>query len=154
MTNLAIPILLASIVMIAGVFAFMPIDKASTVHTTIGTNIDNQNRAVNFAVNMTSGQAFQIIPAETGVTLSGSYVLSSVPAPTSAELVVGVLECGLTDGGTGLLSDTNSTETASANGTLAAAELQAGEGIVLHALTETDAKGTCQVTIVLDGAGG
>ena len=35
MMKIAIPVLLVSIVMIAGIFAFMPIDKATTVHTTI-----------------------------------------------------------------------------------------------------------------------
>ena len=35
MTKVALPVLLTSVVMIAGIFAFMPIDKATTVHTTI-----------------------------------------------------------------------------------------------------------------------
>jgi len=35
MTKYTIPILLASIIVVAGIFAFMPIDQASTVHTTI-----------------------------------------------------------------------------------------------------------------------
>ena len=35
MMKIALPILLAGIVMIAGIFAFMPIDMASTVHTTL-----------------------------------------------------------------------------------------------------------------------
>ena len=42
MMKIAIPVLLASIVMIAGIFAFMPVDKATTVHTTIqGTQLNN-----------------------------------------------------------------------------------------------------------------
>ena len=42
MMKIALPILLAGIIMIAGIFAFMPIDKATTVHTTIqGTQLNN-----------------------------------------------------------------------------------------------------------------
>ena len=42
--KLALPILLAGIVMIAGIFALMPVDQASTVHTTIqGTQLNNVN---------------------------------------------------------------------------------------------------------------
>ena len=44
MTNITIPVVLVSIVMIAGIFAFMPVDKATTVHTTIqGTQLNNIN---------------------------------------------------------------------------------------------------------------
>ena len=35
MKNTAIPIILTSIVLVAGIFALVPIDQASTVHTTI-----------------------------------------------------------------------------------------------------------------------
>lgn len=38
MNRLLIPTILTATVLIAGLFAFMPIDKASTVHTTIITN--------------------------------------------------------------------------------------------------------------------
>lgn len=36
MTQLAIPVILAATIMVAGIFAFMPVEQASTVHTTIG----------------------------------------------------------------------------------------------------------------------
>jgi len=40
--KIALPVLLAGIVMIAGIFAFMPVDKATTVHTTIqSTQLNN-----------------------------------------------------------------------------------------------------------------
>ena len=35
MINLTIPAILVGIVMVAGIFAFMPVQQASTVHTTI-----------------------------------------------------------------------------------------------------------------------
>ena len=42
MTKIILPILLSGIVMIAGIFAFMPVDKATTVHTTVqGTQLNN-----------------------------------------------------------------------------------------------------------------
>ena len=41
MMKLALPILLASVVMIAGIFAFTPVYEASTVHTTIQSTVQN-----------------------------------------------------------------------------------------------------------------
>jgi len=42
MNKLVIPVMLSSIIFVAGIFAFMPVEKASTVHTTIqGTQINN-----------------------------------------------------------------------------------------------------------------
>ena len=40
MNKLTIPSILAATVLIAGIFAFMPVEKASTVHVTIGEKID------------------------------------------------------------------------------------------------------------------
>ena len=37
MNKLTIPAILAATVMVAGIFAFMPVQQASTVHTTLGT---------------------------------------------------------------------------------------------------------------------
>ena len=37
MNKLAIPAILAATVLVTGIFAFMPVEQASTVHTTIGT---------------------------------------------------------------------------------------------------------------------
>lgn len=42
MNKLVIPTILVSITLVAGIFAFMPVEKASTVHTTIqGTQLNN-----------------------------------------------------------------------------------------------------------------
>ena len=143
------PILLASIVMIAGIYAFVPVEQASTVHTTIATDIDNQNRAMTFALNMTQANGqIQLIAGETGQTITGTYVLSSLPGGGGAGAGSGVLECGLTDGGTGVVSGTNSTETGPASGTLA--NLGSGEGIKMQVMTETGAFGVCQATIIID----
>lgn len=42
MNKLVIPTILVSITLVAGIFAFMPVEKASTVHTTVqGTQFNN-----------------------------------------------------------------------------------------------------------------
>ena len=42
MIKIVLPVLLASIIVIAGIFAFIPVEKAITVHTTIqGTQLNN-----------------------------------------------------------------------------------------------------------------
>ena len=40
LNNKLIPALLIAVVMVAGAFAFAPIDQASTVHTTISDDLD------------------------------------------------------------------------------------------------------------------
>jgi len=40
MNKLVIPALLLSVVMVAGAFAFAPIDQASTVHDTVSDDLD------------------------------------------------------------------------------------------------------------------
>jgi len=42
MIKFAIPTILASLVLVTGIFAFMPVDQASTVHTTIQNTQMNQ----------------------------------------------------------------------------------------------------------------
>ena len=57
MMKIALPILLAGIVMIAGIFAFMPVDKATTVHTTIqGSQLNNvaSNFQTDIGLNVTA----------------------------------------------------------------------------------------------------
>jgi len=41
MNKLTIPAILAATVLVAGIFAFMPVEQASTVHTTLATSADN-----------------------------------------------------------------------------------------------------------------
>ena len=60
-----IPAILLAVVMVAGVFAFMPVEKASTVHSTLASSttqtnnealvdseLDGQDRVINFYYNM------------------------------------------------------------------------------------------------------
>jgi len=48
MNKLVIPAILVSITLVAGIFAFMPVEKASTVHTTIQANNEATARSVSF----------------------------------------------------------------------------------------------------------
>jgi len=40
MNKLAIPIVLLAVIMVAGIFAFSPVDTASTVHDTVSDDFD------------------------------------------------------------------------------------------------------------------
>ena len=59
MNKFAIPALLTSIVLIAGIFSFMPVDKASTVHTSltsvisINVDIDDVEDGTTFEIDCT-----------------------------------------------------------------------------------------------------
>ena len=52
MNKLTIPSILAATVLIAGIFAFMPVEKASTVHVTIGDKIDTLGTELSDAVDV------------------------------------------------------------------------------------------------------
>jgi hypothetical protein len=63
-------------VLVAGFFAFMPIDKASTVHTTI---LGTADRAYSWQLESTAGQVNLIlIPAAAGLDLNGRLVVSNI----------------------------------------------------------------------------
>ena len=51
MNKLAIPAILVATVMVAGLFAFSPINEASTVHTTVTANVANQDFVLDCAVS-------------------------------------------------------------------------------------------------------
>jgi len=155
MNKLVMPALLVSITLVTGIFAFMPVEKVSTVHTTIATNINDQNRAMTFAVNMTDTNGeIQLIPGEAGITFTGSYVISAIPSNGSGTGAAGNLECGLTDGNANSLG-VNGSETGAVSAALGAA-LGVAEGIFIQVDNEDadPGNGVCQVTVVLDSAGG
>ena len=54
MNKLAIPSILAATVLIAGIFAFMPVEKASTVHTGLAEKIDAVQNDVGVIKNTTT----------------------------------------------------------------------------------------------------
>ena len=64
MNKIVIPAILVSITLVAGIFALMPVEKASTVHTTIIANSDDQLRVLHFIVE--AGETnFVLIPGNT-----------------------------------------------------------------------------------------
>ena len=179
-----IPAALVAIVVIAGIFAFMPVEKASTVHgtlatatgqTTTDTNVDAEldalDRVVTAEINstavvLTKGLTYVIIPAKAGKTLTGSAVLTSTG---NNALAGGAHECGLVTtavGGvvaTGSLTGNtggthpflNATRGNSTAGVLSTAILGASEGIGVQVEgTGQTLGGTCRVTIFLDSNSG
>ena len=78
MNRITIPAILVATVMVAGMFAFMPVEQASTVHTTVQANIEDQNRGLYFNTHVTTADIDEIlVPLATGVAFSAHVVLSS-----------------------------------------------------------------------------
>jgi len=95
MMKIALPVLLAGIVMIAGIFAFMPVDKATTVHTTIqGTQLNN----------VASAFTDSLILNATATCSSGSFLVywtfTNSTAQTTTNVVSNLLIDDLQAGGT------------------------------------------------------
>ena len=61
MNKIAIPALLLGVVMIAGAFAFMPVQEASTVHTSTATT---QSQAVHSVAYILLPRPTPVIPPE------------------------------------------------------------------------------------------
>jgi len=71
MKNYTIPIILSVTVLIAGIFAFIPVEQASTVHTTLAANIDKQDRVMSFSFStgttaITAANDANILPFKAG----------------------------------------------------------------------------------------
>lgn len=153
MNKLVIPAILVSITLVAGVFAFMPVEKASTVHTTIATNVDDQDRTLFYLINGTRSTVtgFDLIPASPGKDLAGTIIVTATPEGAST----GLLNCGVssTDGGTSLAANATAGTPGTAAFTTAGAGTPAGfvtgEGIELSISSITEG-GECAVTIFLD----
>ena len=107
MMKIALPVLLAGIIMIAGIFAFIPIDMAATVHTTIqGTQLNNvaSNFNLDLKTNSTatcSGSAdflvyyiftnasfFGEFPGEGASTLTRLGIDDPTDGSTSTDIIV------------------------------------------------------------------
>lgn len=108
LNKVLIPAALLATVVIAGIFAFMPVEKASTVHNTLATSTsittlsstvtstaDAQNRAISFYVNMTHGTTrpggnnMTIILSEPGKTFTGYAILTAIPNSNSTGVASG-----------------------------------------------------------------
>ncbi|MBI3253828.1 MAG: hypothetical protein HYZ56_03860 [Nitrosopumilales archaeon] len=177
MNKFLIPAALVATVIIAGIFAFMPVEKASTVHgtlasssgqTTTDTNVDAEadglNRAISFYLNMShgnnrpGGNNVTIILSEPGQTFTGYAMLTAIPNNATGNDSVRTMNCGLqTTGEDGTRNKlglnatagmSNFTRFSAANG------LTANEGIAVVLVNNTGASannmvGVCAGTIVL-----
>jgi len=178
-----IPAALVAIITVTGVFAFMSVEKASTVHGTLETNIntntdaelDALDRGITFEINstgvaLTKGFTYVLIPAKAGKTLAGHALLTSIGnQQVAASQAVGAHECGLvttavgsplsTGSLTGSTSGThpfgNATRGNSTFGVLSSSILGAAEGIGVQVEgTGQTIGGVCRVTIFLDSNSG
>lgn len=167
-----IPAALVATVVIAGIFAFMPVEKASTVHGTLATStgqtttnsnvddeMDAQDRSLFFKFNQTAGRdsgVHTIVPKKTGKVITASYLITAVPnVATTANGNLLTAECGLVTVGQGTLGLTNATNN-SVNGTVTTT---AGDGLALQFDDEfagglSTRGGTCQITVFIDTISG
>ena len=81
MNKFAIPAILAATVMVAGMFAFMPVEQASTVHTTSG------NSAIQEVVSVVPAAADNDIRITCPETASGCHILEIYIQETASQAV-------------------------------------------------------------------
>lgn len=136
MHKILLPSILVMIVLVAGIFAFIPVEKATMVHTTIGTNIDDQNRAITWIIEDTVS-VNNIIPS--GESITGHATLSTIDG-------AGTCEIRAAGGGddSGVISNL-------ALGLTTSADLPASAGLDL--VIEVS-RATCTLTIFLETAAG
>ena len=168
LNKILIPAALIATVIIAGTFAFMPVEKASTVHGTLATsssqtttdnNVDNEldalDRAIHFSMNMSRSAyngATTIIPGESGKAITGYYILTANPNNSTQKGLTNptatTFECGLVDNAGNDLSATNATKGVPANGTLT---VVAGRSIAIqYTFSDSNVGGICAGTIFID----
>lgn len=136
MNKVLVPSILVIIVLVAGIFAFIPVEKASTVHTTIGGNIDDQNRVMTWTIE--SAVAVNTIIPSTEV-ITGTATLSTIDGAGTCEIraVGGADDTGPIDN--------------LALGTTGVGALSASAGIDLVIEIGTT---TCTLTIFVESAAG
>ena len=75
MNKITIPVILTATVLVAGIFAFMPIDEATTVHTTIGRTLSSDTLLFTTATEGAAVAADFTVEASGGdVKLTGLYI--------------------------------------------------------------------------------
>ena len=179
LNKILIPAALLATVIIAGIFAFMPVEKASTVHgnlatsasvTTLTSNVeseaDGQNRAIDFYFNMTHpggkplGYNITIVRGESGKIFTGHAILTAIPNNATANKVNLPMNCGLqTTGQNGEKNGIGMNATAGMTN-FTKFTLQVSEGIEVVLVNKTAAGalgnmmgGVCAGTIVLTSWG-
>ena len=101
LTKIALPVLLSITIIIAGLFAFMPVQQATTVHTTLATNagtqtnLDDQERML--IINLATGVTFQndtlLVLAADGAGFTGTIMGLIVDESQGAGLADLDFEC-------------------------------------------------------------
>lgn len=182
LNKILIPAALVATVIIAGIFAFMPVEKAGTVHSTLATTssistlsdtVTSNNRAITFYFNMTHGSGrpggnnMTIVLSEPGKTLTGYATLTAIlnnATQNTATMAPKAMNCGLQTTGEDMTKNklginatggmTNFTRFSAANG------LTVNEGIEVVLVNRTAVAGTlyypgvCAGVIVLTNWGG
>ena len=78
MKNTVISAILIGTALVAGIFAFMPVEQATSVHTTIAGNITDQTRGIYFQTDSDGGDANEvIIPIAAGEAFQATVTVSS-----------------------------------------------------------------------------
>ena len=179
LNKILIPAALLATVVIAGIFAFMPVEKASTVHGNLATSTsittlsdsvvseaDNQNRALDFYFNMThpggknKGYNITLVRGEPGKIFTGYATLTAIPNNATANHVNLPMNCGFqTTGQNGEKNGLGFNATAGMTN-YTSFTLQVSEGIEVVLVNKTAAGalgnmmgGVCAGTIVLTSWG-
>ena len=161
--TILIPAVLSAIVVIAGIFAFMPIEKVTTVHgtlptsTTLTTETQGIDQFAVYRINFTNNykQLVTLIPASSG-TITGHATISAIANKMNSSGQPGIerqFQCGLSTTNNEQLG-INATQGNSTSLALSAV-LSANEGIVVEAVNSTNrVPGVCIITLILDSSTG
>ena len=126
LNKILIPATLVAVAVVAGIFAFMPIEKASTVHSSLTSTIDSeinaQDRFVYFSKNFTtfdqdSTPGTTILKIDSGETVT---VYAVVTATRNSAFAAGgnggILECGVVSGSNDITTNATHGTAATSNG--------------------------------------
>ncbi|GFN40476.1 MAG: hypothetical exported protein [Marine Group I thaumarchaeote] len=100
MNKLTVPAILVATVMVAGIFAFMPVQQASTVHTTITTDIGTSFRVSSGATALGTQDA----GVETfSITCASACIVESIEIWTTTSDAVDIIHIENVDGNVDIL---------------------------------------------------
>ena len=141
MNRLAIPSILAATVLVAGIFALMPVDKASTVHTAIQAAVRDSNTVTD--TSLTVGQRLVLLDlAGTGSTSDVEVTWRFADGDCRVETIGGTIQPPGVSGGAGtLVGSLILQDDAAFGGNPPHADVNDSNGIFLEAVV-----GTCDMT--------
>jgi len=88
--KLVLPTILIATALVAGLFALMPVETATSVHTTIAANVTDQSRALYFQTDAGAAEIDDIIiPLAAGQAFQADVTLSSAGGVCLVEDTVG-----------------------------------------------------------------